>query len=249
MPLGKRKRSARLVKIMKRRARRKLGVRKRASLNTTRMRFGRAPSTMTVRGGTILPQKLRTVLPYADLIQRTAGTTAVDKYVYRFNNLYDPDLTGTGYFPTGRDQLRNLYEKYTVFGVAYDITAINMSDTVPARVCVMGTGTDDTYNTFQEASSQPNASKPIILSTMDGGCPTGKMTGYLSVASCRGVPPGQVSADDLYTANFTAGPTNEAFLQILHSNLDGSSNTDVHFEVNLKFYMRVSELKTLTQTA
>lgn len=248
MPGTKRKRTERLVKIMKRRARRKVGVRKRARLNTTSMRYGRAPTTMTVRGNTILPQKLRTCLPYADLIQRQASATGVDKYVYRFNNLYDPDLTGTGYYPTGRDQLRALYTKYTVFGVAYDITAINMSDTVPARVCVMGTGTDDTYNTFQEASSQPTASKPIILSTMDGGCPTGKMTGYLSVAACRGVPPGQVSDDDLYTANFTAGPTNEAFLQILHSNLDGSSNTDVHFEVNLKFYLRVSELKTLAQT-
>ncbi len=230
------------------RRRNRRGVRKRGSLTSSHMRYGGKPTTMTVRGNTILPEKLRTVLPYADLVQVSTTTTGISKYVYRVNSIFDPDLSGTGYYPTGRDELAALYTNYTVFGIGYDITAINMSDTVPARVCVIGSGEDGTYATFQEAQSQPNASKPVILSTMDGGTPTAKLSGYISVAQCRGVRPATVSSDDLYSAAFGASPVNVAFFHILHANLDGVNTTDVHYEIGLKFYVRCTDLKQLTQT-
>jgi hypothetical protein len=113
----------------------------------------------------------------------------------------------------------------------------------------VGSGEDGTYATFQEAQSQPNASKPVILSTMDGGRPTGRLAGYMSVAQCRGVRSQTVSSDDLFSAQFGASPVNIAFLHLIHANLDGVNTTDVHYEIGLKFYLRVTDLKPLTQTS
>ena len=204
---------------------------------------------MTVRGSTILPAALITKLPYSDLVQVTTTLTSPSIYTYRVNSLFDPDKTGAGFYPLGRTELKELYQSYVVFGVAYDILAINMSDSVPARVCIMGTATEETWSTYQEANAQPNASRSVVLGTLDGGNSTARMKGYISVAATFGVPKKAVSTDDLYHASFTASPTNTSYLQIIMGNLDGSSAADVHYEVHLKYFTRVFDLKPLAQTA
>jgi hypothetical protein len=42
--------------------------------------------------------------------------TGFVSYQFRANSIYDPDLTGIGHQPRGRDQLALLYEKYCVIG-------------------------------------------------------------------------------------------------------------------------------------
>lgn len=213
------------------------------------MRFASRSSAMTVRGNSILPAQLITRLPYADLVQTSTTLTSPGIYTYRVNSLVDPDKTSAGFYPTGRAELKELYQSYVVFGVAYDILAINMSDTVPARVAIMATSVDETWATFQEAASQPNCSKSVVLGTLDGSASTGQLKGYISMAAIKGVPKATVSTDDLYRALWTAAPDAVGYLQIIHGNLDGSSTTDVHYEVHLKYFVRAFDLKPLSQTA
>ncbi len=228
---------------------RRRGIRKRAGLNTSSTSFANAPSKITIRGTSILPEILLTRLPYADLVQTSTVTTAPGIYTYRINSIFDPDKTGTGFFPTGYTELNNLYASYVCFGISYDIIAINMSDTVPARVCIVGTADDKTWATYQEAASQPYSSKSIVLGTLDGGNSVGRMKGYVSVANVHGVPPRVVSSDDLFHALFAGSPANTGFMQIVHGNLDGSSTTDVHYEISIKYFVRIFDLKPLTQTS
>ena len=233
----------------RRKRRRTRGVTKRSSIHTSTLKLRGRSSGVTIRGNTILPQQLRTVLPYADLIQTSTTLTNPGIYTYRINSLFDPDKTGAGMFPTGREELKDLYFKYLVFGMSYDITCINMSSVVPIRACVVASSTDSVWSTFQEVQSQPNASKPIILGTLDGGNAVGKLRGYISVANTQGVPRKTVSIDDTYSALWGANPAEVSFLQIVHGNLDGSATTDLHMEVALKFYIRAYDLQPLAQTS
>ncbi len=225
------------------------GVRKRSGLNTSSLVFANRPSVMTVRGNTILPASLITRLPYSDLVQRSTTLTSPDIYSFRVNSIFDPDKTGAGYFPLGYSELNQIYQSYVCFGVSYDILAINMSDNVPARVCIIGTSTDQTWSTYQEANSQVNASKSCVLGTLDGGNSTARMKGYIGVAACFGVPKKTVSLDDLYRAAFGSSPANQPVMQIVMGNLDGSATTDVHYEIHLKYFVRCYDLKPLTQSA
>lgn len=233
----------------RRRRRARRGVRKTGSAQKASLTFSSRSSAMTVRGNTILPAQLLTRLPYADLVQTSTTTTVPGIYTYRVNSMFDPDKSGAGFYPTGRDELRVLYQSYVCFGVAYDILCINMSDTVPARVAVMATSVDQAWSTFQEVASQPNCSKSIILGTLDGSNATGQLKGYISMAAIKGVPKKTVSTDDLYRALWTSSPDTVGFLQIIHGNLDGASTTDVHYEVHLKYFIRAFDLKPLTQTS
>lgn len=225
------------------------GIRKSAGLSTANTTFSNRPSTVTVRGNSILPEQIMTRLPYADLIQTSTTTTVPGIYVFRVNSIFDPDLSSGGEFPLGRDQLHALYNNYVCFGVSYDITVINMSDTAPARVLVIADTANTSWTTFQEAATQPSASKSVVLGTLDGGRSTARLRGYISVAAVFGVPKKAVSIDDTYKAPFTGNPENTAYMQIVHGNLDGSSLTDVHYEVHLKYHVRVSDLKSLAQTS
>lgn len=232
-----------------RKRRRTGGITKRASINTSTLRLHGRASGVTIRGNTVLPEKLRTVLPYADLLQTSTTLTTPGIYTFRVNSLFDPDLTGAGMFPTGRQELQGLYTKYVVFGMSYDIVCINMSSVVPIRACVVASATDSVWSTFQECQSQPNASKPIILGTLDGGNAVGRLKGYISVANTQGVPKKTVSIDDTYSALWSANPFTTSYMQIVHGNLDGSATTDLHMEVALKFYIRAYDLKPLAQTS
>lgn len=56
-------------------------------------------------------------LRYADKCTLvTDSVTGTNEYVFRANDLYDPDYTGTGHQPRGFDQYMLMYKKFVVLG-------------------------------------------------------------------------------------------------------------------------------------
>ena len=56
-------------------------------------------------------------MPYGEMIQRSPAATT-DFYTFRLNSTFDPDLTGVGHQPLGRDQLAGvIYNRYRVHSV------------------------------------------------------------------------------------------------------------------------------------
>lgn len=233
---------------VRRRRARKRGIRKRAGINTSSTRWANRPSRVVIKGSSIIPEQMITRLPYSSLVQTSTSLTNVSTQTFR-SSIFDPDLTGAGFFPLGYTELKDLYTKYVCYGISYDILAVNMSSTVPARICVLGANLNTAWNTFQEAASQPGASKALILGVLTGSNNVVRQKGFMSVANVNGVNKSTVQTDDLYRAAFTANPPNTGYLQILHSNLDGSATTDVHLQIHLKMYIKAFDLKALTQTS
>lgn len=105
-----------------------------------------------------------------------AGSTAFASYVFKANSIFDPNHTGGGHQPMGRDQWATFYNHYTVVGAKISIIGITNSSSTPA---VFGVRTIDLATTghttlhglmetptvswrFAQVSSNGNVPKPAV---------------------------------------------------------------------------------------
>lgn len=111
---------------------------------TTPKRYYTPPRTRTLTGRTAagritglsrsdfgFPDRLRTKLHYCDVVQLSASAGSPGLWQFRMNNMFDPDLTGTGHQPQWYDQLSAVYSYYSIVGSTIKATFIpgNISDT------------------------------------------------------------------------------------------------------------------------
>lgn len=77
----------------------------------------------------IVPDYFTIVLPYAETFRDGSNpvTTNLERY-FRLNSIFDPDLTGTGHQPKGRDTWANVYQYYRVLSTEVTITWQNLQD-------------------------------------------------------------------------------------------------------------------------
>lgn len=61
-----------------------------------------------------LPAKLQVKLKYFDTWTLDPAAGVIGTYVFRANDMYDPNLTGIGHQPRGFDQLMTMYDHYVV---------------------------------------------------------------------------------------------------------------------------------------
>ncbi len=66
---------------------------------------------------------------YSELKAFTTGVAGIfgTEQVYSVNDLFDPDFSGVGHSPYGRDTLATLYRKYKVLAIKIDIMFTNPS--------------------------------------------------------------------------------------------------------------------------
>jgi hypothetical protein len=113
--------------------------------------------------GLIVPDRIITDMPYGEMIERTPGS-ATDLYTFRLNSTFDPDLTGVGHQPLGRDQLASvLYNKYRVHAVRVHVSFSNlMSAACPALHYVYPS------NGYNLASITDALEQPLCLTKVAG---------------------------------------------------------------------------------
>lgn len=92
------------------------------------------------------PQILRTTLRYKEAINLDPTAGQFKTYLYKTNDLYDPNYTGTGHQPMGYDQLAAVYTHYAVLKSRIKVTQI----TAPANPICFGV-----LMTDQNGSSGP----------------------------------------------------------------------------------------------
>lgn len=68
---------------------------------------------------------------YVDYVDTNQKMTTYDGgmvHVWKMNDIYDPDHTGTGHQPYFTDVWKSIYDKYAVLSCEYDITLVNCSN-------------------------------------------------------------------------------------------------------------------------
>lgn len=100
-----------MAKYYKKRNRR---YRKKRRFKKTKV--GQANKVNITKRQTLLPNRFRISLPYGTFRSLNTSLGAIGSQIFRINGIYDPDYTGVGHQPRGYDQIKEMYDHWTVIG-------------------------------------------------------------------------------------------------------------------------------------
>jgi len=209
------------------------GTKKRNSIDYT--------SKVPAMFGFIKPRQLVT-LKYFDFIPLSVTTLAVSQYTFRLNSLFDPDRTGTGHQPYGRDTLAALYNRYRVYKTGWRVEMPSNSQTFSAVVVPSnGTFTATTLADFTLAIELPYSKYQAIGAA---GAPPGVFESSINLAQLGGVPRVEFDSDDRFAANFSSNPTEVQDLEIIYYNPNGSTLTT---QLNIELWFKADAYDLINQ--
>jgi len=181
------------------------------------------------------PNSVRIRLPYVQAVNlaNTAGSNVASTWIFRCNSLFDPDLSGGGHQPIGRDVWAGLYNHYNVEKAECSVTYSPLTQSnVP---CVVGgllsDGTMGAANleTFCEqgknvrSSLIPNSSQPVTLKMLPYDAKsffgvTDNGDNIYPLGAAMGSNPAEIATWNLYAGAFSAatGTVIEAVVTIIY---------------------------------
>jgi hypothetical protein len=202
---------------------------------------GRGPSE--ARSSKVVPDIFRAKLVYKQRVSM-GGSAGVIVQKFRGNDLFDPDISGTGGQPYGFDQLMALYSFFRVMSSKIDVHFCSVgtaAGTQSYEAIVVPTATGVSFTTTEDASAAPYA-----LWTLNQGLsnPHPRLTSSISTSKIEGIPESKVRDEDNYSGSAAASPTNQWDWQIITQAIDRSSNLScfayVSITYDVEFYARVN---------
>ncbi len=186
--------------------------------------------------GFIQPRILST-LKYNTPVNLSNAATAGSSFKFKINSLFDPEDPVGGHQPYGFDTVANIYSRYTVIRVGYDIEFCGTNDRLLVGIIFSSQSpTSVTTNaTYQLAAESPFSYSKALSYT--GGRPA-RFTGSVTINELLGITPGQLIADDQFTAAVTADPSQLAYMMLYSYNPTATNPVVTTANVNL-FYEAV----------
>jgi hypothetical protein len=167
--------------------------------------------------GQLFPARVTLKQVYTDTRDITSTSGVYASYVYRMNSTFDPDLTGAGYQPYGRDQLAAIYSKYRVNSFSWDIENYFQSDpslSLSAGTACAPSQSSSSMTVIQNLSNMPWGRSHI--STANGS--VAHYRGSLPLKNFLGQTPQQFLADDSNESVVGGNPAQSCFFHIGQQN-------------------------------
>lgn len=188
---------------------------------------GRKTSRLVIRQiGQIVPDQLVTSLTYASVVQFSPGVGAEDRQ-FNLNSIFDPDRSGTGHQPMGRDQLTNFYNRYRVSDCRWVVDVMPGAGTgAICSVIIPNNETTSLSSNIETAMETPYAqykwSNHLATSAATDQRHL-QQRGSMHLAKLYGVSDAAQKADDRFQAENGSNPTETAILHCLTVNIDGQA--------------------------
>lgn len=178
---------------------------------------------------------------YADAYAFTTGAGGItgSEQVLRLNGTWDPDFTGVGHQPYGRDELAPLYKKYVVDAIDIEIVWTNPSaDGMFVAMQLQPPG--GTYSlTGQSISALKEQPMTVVRQINNTGDQVVKIKQHCKMYKLIGITKLQYSANtDIYAAGSTADPAATPFLRISAGSTQGNAGDTVRCTVKLVYHTR-----------
>lgn len=181
-------------------------------------------------------------------LDAAAGLTA--DYVFRANSVFDPDYTGTGHQPMGRDQWSEVYNRYTVLGskITLYATPIATTNSVPTYFGITLSGETSPLGSYSSINSilesKLSSGTRLAGSTVSGAIPRSlKLTKTFSAKKFFGVKDVQDGA--ALSAEVGANPSKDAYFSVWAASVDGSNPGAMSFRVQIDYIVLYREPKNL----
>jgi hypothetical protein len=192
--------------------------------------------------GLIIPDKMMTRMVYGEMIERTPSSQT-DYYQFRLNSTFDPDLTGTGHKPLGRDQIAGTwYGKYRVHSVRAWVAFSNIMTGPCPCIHYMQPSNGYSINTITDVLEQPWMVFKVAGDPNYGFPLT--LTGSWKLWDILGKPKDQYLADDVTGALINANPAENLYLTIGLGSMDRTTSVTkwrfaIRIEYEVEWYDRV----------
>lgn len=180
-----------------------------------------------------IPQRMIVKHKYATSVASSLSGLPFAVYQFNLNSMYDPDRTGVGHQPHGRDTYAQLYNKYRVISTSYRVAAIPSNAARVTQVAVLPTNSSPPVLDMAGARESPRC-KYII---QQPGAPQQFVQGKVYIPSLMGRTKTQYMSDDTYAAQSSVSPSELAILNVFAGSITDEviSGETMYFNVELEF--------------
>lgn len=172
------------------------------------------PRTTTSQDGA-MPKLFKTSLKYREAINYVSTGSAPNTYVFRANDLFDPNVTSTGHQPRGFDQMMQWYNHFTVMASKIEV---RFSATTTNTIVCYGVQLSDGITTV--GTSQDWAEQPRMVTTVGNAGQLVKLTYNYDTCKFFGIT-APVQANQFHGTT-AASPGEQAYFHILTQPVDPS---------------------------
>lgn len=207
---------------------------------------------------TLMPKTHKVKLRYADSCTITPmDATAPYWYLYRANDMYDPDSSGTGHQPLGFDQYMAFYNHFTVVGSKIKVTPVNDSQSTSNNTITGGGWGIALLSTAGEVTSYSSATQLIEGKQMRSGWRQGAQSAYSNLADQKPLHYnfsmkrefGKFDINDAQFKGTTSGsPTELSFYGVWYSGWGANTPAIVRFIVEISYIAILTEPKFIAQS-
>ncbi len=184
---------------------------------------------------------------YSDVITSSTVTSGAGAhYVFRLNNIYDPDLTGTGHQPYGFDVMALIYNRYRVNSVRWEVTFCSVADQLTYLVAPYN-NTAPNITTAAEFSASAEYPRAVVKKTGYAGSPNAIFRGEIALHTLAGKTRQQYISDDIYASDYTTGPVQAMQLQIGVFN-SGGVTSPFDFSIQIWYITESSDPNVISQS-
>jgi len=195
--------------------------------------------TVKVRSslGPIAPRSIVS-MRYNQLLQ---STVAGDQ-VFSLNSVYDPDITGLGHQPYGRDTYAALYNRYRVFAVSGSVSSSCLSGQT-GIVSLVATNSAALLTNQTLVSEMPHSRKQLIavgqVKTMKFKFNLPRINGSTSTA---------YKSDDRFQSLVNNNPTEIMCMHLLSTDALGGPTTTLYNDITINYHVEWFDPVPLAQS-
>jgi len=188
------------------------------------------------------PARMRAVLRYSETFTLNPAAGSTGHSLWRCGSIFDPNYTGIGHQPYGRDTYASIYNHYTVLKSNIKVTCITNTTSASPGAIFGVTMTDDpvvsgTYDTVREV-------KPTKFAALNQSSDPHNIT--MQYDAKRVFGPSYASTQN---ALMDANPADDHFFDVwLQSDLSGGDVPQHAFIACIEYYCEFSELRDLAQS-
>lgn len=194
----------------------------------------------------VCPDVMATKLTFNE--NRTVNEAGINVRVYRGNSVFDPDFTGVGGQPLGRDQWTQFYRRYRVTASKFTVKFSCLTDsTVGVQVILVPLTTSTALSDPEQYLEAHNAKVSKV--TFDTGSSSDEISCYMTVAEMRGSPADIVQYDSNLSSIAAAVPAHQFFWHVVTFDSSGGLNTvNAHINEKIEYWTEFYDRTTLPRS-
>jgi len=191
------------------------------------------------------PKKAMVTHKYFENVQLLSLTGSPATYQFCANDMYDPNLTGTGHQPYQYDQLATMYNHWHIIGAKITVKLVPYTASqAAAQVSI-----------YQNDDTTPLSTDPVVQAEYAGSkyrVLTANSTDSVNTMvfrySAKKTYGGSILSNTSLQGSVTASPSERTFWTISLKALDGSTTVQYFVNVKAEYTAVWSELKEVAQS-